>query len=79
MGGGIQDKSHVITSSYNHLIIMRTHRWPMGLVCIVEYRDDINQQQKEAFLYFSIFQYSSSSIHSRGLHDALLWGVWTAT
>ena len=22
--------SHVITSSYNHFIIMRTHRWPYG-------------------------------------------------
>ena len=21
---------HVITSSYNHFIIMRTHRWPYG-------------------------------------------------
>ena len=27
----VGDKSHVITSSYNHLIIMRTHRWPMLL------------------------------------------------
>ena len=28
--GGTQDESHVITSSYNHFIIMRTHRWPYG-------------------------------------------------
>ena len=28
--GGILDKSHVITSSYNPFIIMRTHRWPYG-------------------------------------------------
>ena len=26
--GGILDESHVITSSYNHFIITRTHRWP---------------------------------------------------
>ena len=30
--GGILDKPHVITSSYDHFIIMRTHRWPLGLV-----------------------------------------------
>ncbi len=28
VGGGTLDESHVITSSYNHLVIMRTHRWP---------------------------------------------------
>ena len=26
----IVKKNHVITSSYNHFIIMRTHRWPYG-------------------------------------------------
>ena len=30
VGVGILDESHVITSSYNHFIIMRTHRWPYG-------------------------------------------------
>ena len=30
VGGGILDESHVIRSSYNHFIIMRTHRWPYG-------------------------------------------------
>ena len=30
VGGDTQDKSHVITSSYNHFIITRTHRWPYG-------------------------------------------------
>ena len=29
--GGILDESHVIISSYNHFIIMRTYRWPYGL------------------------------------------------
>ena len=28
--GGILDGSHVITSSYNHFLIVRTHRWPDG-------------------------------------------------
>ena len=30
MRGGILDESDVITSPYNHFIIMRTHRWPYG-------------------------------------------------
>ena len=34
LGGGTLDKSHVITLSYNYLIIMRTHRWPYG-PCLV--------------------------------------------
>ena len=38
IGGGIQDKSHVITSSYNHLIIIRTHRRPYG-PCYTAYSD----------------------------------------
>ena len=25
-----QEESHVVTSSHNHFIIMRTHRWPYG-------------------------------------------------
>ena len=36
--------SHVITSSYNHFIIMRTHRWPYGpcfwsILCSCRVRD----------------------------------------
>ena len=31
--GILDSKSHVITSSYNHFIIMRTYRWPYGLCC----------------------------------------------
>ena len=36
---GILDESHVITSSYNHFIIMRTHRWPYGpcLALVLEF------------------------------------------
>ena len=31
--GGTLDESHVVTSSYNHFIIMRTHHWPYGPCC----------------------------------------------
>ena len=41
IGGGIQDKSDVITSSYNHLIIMRTHRWPYGPCLVDEYANQL--------------------------------------
>ena len=31
-----QEESHVVTSSHNHFIIMRTHRWPYGpcYICV---------------------------------------------
>ena len=43
--------SHVISSSYNHFIIMRTHRWPYG-PCLFIF-----------FFFFSSFS-SSSSVDS---------------
>ena len=52
--GGMIYKSDVITSSYNHFIIMRTHRWPHGPCCIDQYdtRHDFQKCQSTTEAHF---------------------------
>ena len=64
--------SHVISSSYNHFIIMRTHRWPYGpcfiifhTLCFEPFRTHLWPTSGPRFLLFTCFQdaFTAVSLH----------------